>query len=76
MVSSCCLISVRDVLLRMLAFRTGAISLKETAECLEELKDYYHKDHPIYGAYSTLNMYANAYQANLHWYETPVAVTG
>lgn len=68
--------TVRDVLLRMLAFRTGVTVLEDPAECLEEFGDHYHERHPLYGAFSTLSMYANANQANALWNDTPVVVTG
>lgn len=68
--------TIRDVLLRRLAFCTGVTVLDDPAECLEEFGGHYHESHPMYAAFATLSMYANAYRASVLWHDTPVAVTG
>lgn len=67
---------VRNILIQMLASRANATVLEDPAECLEEFENYYHARHPLYSAYSTLSMYANAHQATVKWYDSPVVVTG
>lgn len=63
--------------MKALATRIRAITLDDPAECLKEVKAAYeNEEHPLHGVYSTLNVYANAYQATLRWHDTPVVVSG
>lgn len=68
--------TVRKILLKKLSERIGALVLDDPAECLEEVERAYEdEDHPLNGAFRTLSIYANAYQATIRWHDVPVIVS-
>lgn len=70
-------VTARKMLVKTLANRIGAITLDDPAECLQDVQRAYEdEEHPLHGVFSTLSIYANAYQTTLRWYDTPVIVSG